>query len=57
MSYEDIVILRRLAMQRVEKERALAEVRDNSLLGILHVHVFALVLNFHRFYAYFYKYM
>lgn len=28
MNYEEIAILRRLAMQRVEKERALAEVRN-----------------------------
>ena len=32
MNYEEIVILRRLAMQRVEKERALAEVSERKTL-------------------------
>lgn len=30
LNYDEIAILRRVVMQRIEKERALAEVRTNS---------------------------
>ena len=42
LNYEELVILRRVAMHRIEKERALAEVSVHVHV-FLHVHVFTCI--------------